>query len=229
MIFMTLIFLILSQVTFAANLDPTTFPIFLRMGFSSIIDFSETPQRVVIGDSQGFQIEKLEKSLVLRTLVPYATTNMFVYFKDAPPQIFSLTADEDANPTVYRKFEVLKPVKTSSVAPVKATSKLKRGAFLGLASWDKAKDYLTIDGHINANQGSAISPKWEMIRLVDGDKRISPYKVWSERQEVQKDSTVKFRFIFLRPNINKDLKKNFIIIPIQGKTETLHLELKKGR
>lgn len=48
-------------------------------------------------------------------------------------------------------------------------------------------------------------------------------------QEVQKDSTVKFRFIFLRPNINKDLKKNFIIIPLQGKTETLHLELKKGK
>lgn len=226
---MKLLFLFLSQITFAANLDPTSFPIFLRMGFSSIIEFSEMPQRVVIGDSQGFQIEKLEKSLVLRTLVPYATTNMFVYFKDAPPQIFSLTADEDANPTVYRKFEVLKPVKTSLVAPIKATSKLKKGVFLGSAFWDKAKDYLTIDGHINANQESSISPKWEMIRLVDGDKRISPYKVWSERQEVQKDSTVKFRFIFLRPNINKEFKRNFIIIPLQGKTEILHLELKKGK
>ena len=80
---MKLIFVLLSlsQMTFAANLDPTSFPIFLRMGFSSIIDFNEVPQRVVIGDSQGFQIEKLDKSLVLRTLVPYATTNMFVYFK----------------------------------------------------------------------------------------------------------------------------------------------------
>lgn len=226
---MKIFLILLSQMTFAANLDPTTFPIFLRMGFSSIIDFSEVPQRVVVGDSQGFQIEKLEKSLVIRTLVPYATTNMFVYFKDAPPQIFALTADEDAVPTEYRKFEVIRPLKTPAPVSSKTVSKLKKGAFLNSATWDKSKDYLTIDGYINANQDSVISPKWEMIRLVDGDKRISPHKVWSERKEVQKDSTVKFRFIFLRPNINKDLKKNFIIIPLQGKTETLHLEFKKGK
>ena len=144
-------------------------------------------------------------------------------------QDFSLTADEDAVPTEYRKFEVIRPVKNPAPVLSKTASKLKRGAFLKSVSWDKSKDYLTVDGYINANQDSAISPKCEMIRLVDGNKRISPYKVWSERKEVQKDSTIKFRFIFLRPNVNKDLKKNFIIIPLQGKTETLHLELKKGK
>ncbi len=213
---------------FASTTNEASFPVFLKIGFSSIIDFNEMPLRVVLGDSQGFQIEKMDKSLVLRTLVPYATTNMFVYFKDAPPQIFTLTADEDANPTVYRKLEVIRPIKVVEQKPSSKTVRLKKGAYLSAASWDKEKDYLTIDGYINADSNAIILPKWDLIRLAAGDKRISPFKVWSARKEIQRDSSVKFRLIFMRPNINKDLNKNFVIIPLQGKSESLHLELKKG-
>lgn len=213
---------------FANTTNEASFPVFLKIGFSSIIDFNEMPLRVVLGDSQGFQIEKMDKSLVLRTLVPYATTNMFVYFKDAPPQIFTLTADEDANPTVYRKLEVIRPIKVVEQKPSSKTVRLKKGAYLSTASWDKEKDYLTIDGYINADSNVIILPKWDLIRLAVGDKKISPFKVWSARKEIQKDSSVKFRLIFMRPNINKDLNKNFVIIPLQGKSESLHLELKKG-
>lgn len=214
---------------FANTINDTSFPVFLKIGFSSIIDFNEMPLRVVLGDSQGFQIEKMDKSLVLRTLVPYATTNMFVYFKDAPPQIFTLTADEDANPTVYRKLEVIRPIKIVAQKLISKTVKLKKGAYLTSVTWNNEKDYLTIDGYINADGLSIILPKWDLVRLADGDKRISPFKVWSARKEIQKDSSVKFRLIFLRPNIDKSLKKNFVIIPIQGKSESLHLVLKKGK
>jgi len=225
------IFIILQLFYFSAFANTTTeasFPIFLKMGFTSIIDFNEIPLRVVLGDSQTFQIEKMEKSLVIRTLVPYANTNMFVYFKDAPPQLFTLTADEDANPTVYRKLEVIRPIKVVEQKGSVRSSKLKRGAFLVSALWNKEKDYLTIDGYINADAESVVLPKWELIKLADGEKRISPFKVWSARKELQKDSSVKFRLIFLRPNIDKSLGKNFVIIPLQGKSESLHLELKKG-
>lgn len=226
------IFIILQLLYFSAFANTTgeaSFPVFLKIGFSSIIDFNEMPIRVVLGDSQSFQIEKMDRSLVLRTLVPYSTTNMFVYFKDAPPQIFTLTADEDANPTVYRKLEVIRPVKIVEKKANSKISKFKRGAYLTEASWNKEKDYLTIDGFINADSDSIIIPKWDFIRLAEGEKRISPLKVWSARKDIQKDSSVKFRFIFLRPNIDKSLKKNFVIIPLQGKSESLHLELKKGK
>jgi hypothetical protein len=219
-------------IAFANTVNENSFPIFLKMGFSSIIDFSEMPIRIVLGDSQSFQIEKMDKSLVLRTLVSYSTTNMFVYFKDAPPQIFTLTADEDANPTIYRKFEVIHTAKTveqKSVLKNSKISKLKRGSFLTEAFWNKEKDYLTIDGFINADSDSILLPKWDLVRLAEGEKRISPFKVWSARKDIQKDSSVKFRFIFLRPNVDKDLKKNIVIIPLQGKSESLHLELKKGK
>lgn len=225
------IFLILQLFYFSAfanTVNEAAYPIFLKMGYSTIIDFNEMPQRIVLGDSQGFQIEKMDKSLVLRTLVAYATTNMFVYFKDAPPQIFTLTADEDANPTVYRKLEVIRPIKVIEKKRSSTIYKIKKGAFLNSTSWDKEKDYLTIDGFISADSESLLLPKWELIRLASGEKRLAPFKVWSARKDIQKDSSVKFRLIFLRPNIDKDLKKMFVIIPLQGKSESLHLELKKG-
>src|SRR5476651_1017859 len=91
-----------AEVTPIAPIMP--FPVFLKAGFSSVLEFEEVPVRVVLGDGQSFQVEKVERSLVVRTLSPYAASNMFVYFKDTAPRLFVLTASEDANPTYYKKF-----------------------------------------------------------------------------------------------------------------------------
>jgi hypothetical protein len=76
--------------------SPAPLPIFLKMGFSSVLEFSEAPSRVVLGDNQGFKVERLDESIVIKTLVPYANTNMFVYFRAQEPQLFVLTASEEA-------------------------------------------------------------------------------------------------------------------------------------
>jgi len=215
--------------TFSMPTSEGAFPVFLKIGFSSILEFDEVPIRIVLGDSQSFQIEKMERSLVIRTLVPYGITNMFVYFNKSSQQIFTLTADEDANPTVYRRIESLKPIKTAEKKLTYKSKKQKKGAYFSSLSWDKEKDYLTIDGLISSDEESILIPKWDLIRLTSNSNKIVPYKVWSARKSIQKDSTVKFRLVFLRPNIEKDLKKSFIVIPLEGKMESLHLMLKKEK
>ncbi len=206
-------------------------PIFLKLGFSSIIDFSEVPIRVVVGDSQSFQVEKIDKSLVVRALVPYATTNLFVYFKTAQSKLFTLSASEDSNPSLYSKFDLSPPKPIEPKMDIKAVNKkstLKSGVQLKTAKFDKSKDYLTIDFLISADAMSLLKPKWDLIRLVSGKNKFAPHKVWSERQQIQKDSSIKARLIFLRPNIDKALKNCFVIIPLIGRPDVFHLNLKKG-
>ena len=93
---MRFLFVLLYSTQLLADPIPAVpFPVFLRQGFSSVLEFEEAPTRVVLGDTQNFQVEKLDKSLILKTLVPYATTNMFAYFREKDPKIFILTASED--------------------------------------------------------------------------------------------------------------------------------------
>jgi len=228
--------LLLGCTAFANQLNPTQLPhpLFLKLGFSTIIEFSENPIRVVVGDNQSFQVEKMDKSLVIRTLVSYATSNLFVYFKEAQPRLFTLTASEDANPSIYNKFDLTPPKMTVAPATEDKSEKkglasnTKTGVKLGSAVFDKSKDYLTVDFSISTDGKNLIQPKWDLIRLANGDKKISPHKIWSERQEIQKDSKVKARLIFLRPNIEKSLTGSSIVIPLKGRSDVLRLNLKKG-
>lgn len=209
-------------------------PLFLKLGFSSVVEFTEMPERIVIGDTQNFQIEKLNKSLVVRTLVAYATSNLFVYFKNESPQIFTLTASEDAIPSTYKKIEFFKAKvsssKTDSFEPVnqtKAVSKIKslnEGIRLSKSSFDKSKDYLTIDFKIAAGE-SVLKPKWDLIRLSCKDKKIVAYKIWSARREVQKDSEIRARLIYLRPEVGANLKSCYIIVPLSDRSDSMRLEL----
>ncbi len=238
----TILLLLLNCKAFANQLNASQIPqpLFLKLGFSSIVEFSENPTRVIVGDSQSFQVEKADKSLVIRTLVSYATTNLFVYFKTAQPKLFTLTASEDANPSLYNKFDLTppKPIldeKLSDVKSVITTSTknikniFKSGVTLKSAIFDKSKDYLTIDFLISADGKNLIQPKWDLIRLASGKNKIAPFKVWSEREDIQKDSTIKARLIFLRPDIEKSLKNCYIIIPLKGRSDVFHLNLKKGK
>lgn len=209
-------------------------PLFLKLGFSSILEFSKMPIKVIIGDQQAFQIEKLEKSIIVRPLINYAVSNLFVYFKDSSPKLFTLTASEDSNPSLYNYFD-LEPTKqfssefnTSSKANNKSKKvnfKNKEGVTLMKVYFDKSKDYLTIDFEISAGAEKIILPKWELIRLSNKDLKISPFKIWSERQEVQKDSIIKSRIIFLRPNVEKSLRDCFLIVPMKGREDVFHLDL----
>lgn len=233
----SMLLLLLGCSTFANQLTATSLPhpLFLKQGFSSIIEFDVNPLKIVIGDNQAFQIEKMDKSLVIRALTSYATSNLFVYFKEAPPKLFTLTVSEDTTPSLYSKFEVVLPKAESSKFTTEKQSdslskpKYKTELKLTSAKFDKAKDYLTVDYVISADSTNLLVPKWELIRLAQGDKKIAPYKIWSERQEVQKDSTVKARLIFLRPNIDKSLNQSSIIIPLNGKSDVLNLKLKGGK
>lgn len=202
------------------------FPIFLRAGFSTVLEFEEAPTRVVIGDTQNFQIEKLDKSLVVKTLAPFATTNMFVYFKGKETKVFIITASEDAEPTYYRKFaEVVLPpqpkvAKTSAVIVVP-----KRGLKVISAKFDAKKDYLTVEVNISANSNAGLRPNWELVRLSEGTKSITPMKLWSERKEVQKDSQIRARFIFVKPNVARNLKGVSLVVPVIGEPSALKVSL----
>lgn len=205
-------------------------PLFLKIGFSSIVEFTEPPTQVVLGDREGFQVEKMDKSLVVRALASYATTNMFVYFRSADPKLFTLTSSEDVNPTQFTKFD-LSPIKLTQaenkVETAKTKVEVKEEVMVKKAKFDTKKDFLTIDFVVQASSQEKLKPKWDEVRLSYKDQKIKPQKIWSERQEIQKDTKVKGRIILLRPNIPKDLKDCYIILPVLGKADALKADIKK--
>lgn len=218
--------------SWASSIPPAPFPVFLKAGFSSILEFEEAPSRVVLGDSQNFQVERLEKSLVVKTLSSYAASNMFVYFKEQEPRLFVLTASEDAEPTYYKKFEEIRmppPPKKELVSngfTPKQNSKVSR---ILQASFDVKKDYLTIESLIAADSRTAVRPNWNLVRLTYNGKAIAPFKLWAERKDVQKDATVKARFIFAKPNLSRDLSGVALVIPLLGEVRSISLLLKGSR
>jgi hypothetical protein len=177
----------------------------------------------VVGDNQSFQVERLEKSLVVRTLVPYATSNLFAYFKSREPQLIILTASEDVEPTFFRKFESVKPVPLRTNLAKGLNS--KREVRVLSARFDKLKDFLTVEMKISADSKAPIKPNWNLARLSTGNRAIKALKLWAERQEIQKDSAIKVRFVFSKPNIPRDLAGANVIIPVQGESSPLTVNL----
>ena len=212
----------------STNIGPTAFPVFLREGFSSILEFEEAPTQVVLGDQNLFQVERLNRSIVIKPLTPYATTNMFVYFKTKETKLFLLSSSEESEPTYYKKFE---SIVIPTVQNSKAVREIKYSYGLHILStqFDKKKDYLTIDYVIAADSKSKVVPNWDLIRLKYKDRTFSPSKSWSERKEIQRDSYVKARLIFIKPNIPEDLKAVSVLVPLKGTTKTFNSDLKGKR
>lgn len=204
------VYTLLYATTLLAN-TTAPFPLFLKTGFSSVIEFNEVPTQVVLGDSQSFQIEKLNRSLAIRTNNPNTSSNMFVYFNEKEPYVFILTSSDEAEPTFYKKmdFPKAKPLPPKIVAP---STKKK---FIGITSshFDTKKDLLTVEVLLRADATSKITPSWERIRLKYKGKELKPKELWSEREVVQKDALVKARFSFIRPDIPKSMKDVLLIIP----------------
>lgn len=207
-----------------AALPPVSYPLFLKQGFSCVLEFDKAPKRVVIGDLQSFQVEKMENSVVVRAITAYASSNLFVYFDVGEPRLFVLTASEDAEPTLYRKFETLKPPEFKVTPPHLAPVSKGPGILLASAKFDPKKDYLTVDARIIAGNGGAVRPEWSLARLKTGSSVLAPLKAWAERKEVQKDSSIRARFIFAKPNVRRDLKDTKLVLPVPGQAAlTLNL------
>ncbi len=223
------LFCLYSTISLANSAPPTPFPIFLKAGFSSVLEFNEPPVRVVLGDTQSFQVEKLEKSVIIRTLVAYASTNMFVYFKIQGPRLFVLTASEDSEPTYYKRFDPpLSLMRPSAITKTTSSLPSKRATTLKLLQFDKKKDFLTIEIEISADSSSVLKPKWDLVRLSFKQNTLTPMKLWAERKEIQKDSRVNARFVFAKPNLPRSLDGVALIVPLVGESQAINLPL-KGR
>lgn len=208
----------------ASELNPTPSPVFLKSGFSSVLEFSDSPTRVVLGDGQNFKVEKLERSLVIKTLVPYATTNMFVYFKEENPRLFILNASEDAEPTYFKKFETIRAKAPSIMPPTASSIKGVRACRLVSADFDAKKDYLVVNIVLSADSSESLKPNWNLVRIRNGSNTLTPTKLWSERKDVQKDSKVRARFVFAKPNLPRALKDVKLIVPLlDGKAFAVQL------
>lgn len=224
---MILAFLIAS---YAYASQPVTFPVFLRQGFSTVLEFENAPKRIVLGDSQSFQVERMEKSLVVRTLTSYATGNLFVFFESRDPRVFVLTASEEAEPTLYRKFEEVKPQAVpESKAPKAKVAYFDRGLAVRGINFDEKKDFLTLDVLLTADSSRPMRPEWKKARLKYKSLSISPAKLWAERKEVQKDSSVKARFVFAKPNLPRDFGGALLVVPLSGEPKALAIELRRSK
>jgi hypothetical protein len=212
---MFLLSLFVAQAIASPSMGPTTFPVFLKEGFSTILEFEEAPTQVVLGDQNLFQVERLNRSIVIKPMVPYATTNMFVYFKSKDTKLFLLTASEESEPTYYKKFASFVP-KPAEKPKVLVQTKYKRGLHIRASDFDKKKDYLTVDFIVAADSTGKVAPSWDLVRLKHKDRAINPTKLWSERREAQRDSFLKARLIFAKPNVPSDLKDVSLIVPIKG-------------
>ena len=191
-------------------------PVFLKMGFSSVLEFEESPTEVVVGNSAAFQIERLGRSLVIRPTANTGATNAFVYFTKSTPRLLVLTASDEISPTYYRKVENFKP--TTAIVSTHPSSNKKNstvGLRVGRIEFPAPRDFLAIDVTVTANSIREISPRWDLARLNFRDRAIAPVKVWSARREVMRDSSVKARFIFAKPNVPADLKMVVLTLPLQ--------------
>lgn len=229
---MFLIILLFSQISFATDIGPTPFPVFLKEGFSTILEFEEAPSQIVLGDPNLFQVEKLNSSVIVKPLTTYASTNMFVYFKVKPTRLFLLSSSEENEPTFFKKFNTISS-KIQNSGSEKSLSAEDSRSSRGKSYSRKAKltkirfdkDYMTVDLSISADSSTKIIPTWEKVRLKHKSKYIAPQKLWSERKEIMKDSEVKARFIFAKTNLPANLKDVALVIPVKDSPNAFSLKL----
>jgi len=223
-----LLSLLLFSAAYASEQPLIPYPIFLKLGFSSILEFDSNPTKVVLGDSSNFQVEKLDGSLVVRTLTPNGVSNMFVYLKSGEVKVFTLTASDDATPTHFSLFKKTAPPSALPTNKETHAFSYKKGTKLLLAKFDNKKDFLTVEISMTADSQESISPRWDWVELHHKMEVFKAKTIWAERQVVQKDSTIKARFVFLRPNISKNFAESYLQIPIKGYASPIRINLKGG-
>lgn len=214
---------LLGAVAFAEEGSPAITPVFVKPGFSSVLEFSAIPTQAVIGDANLFQIERLEKSLVIKTLVLEGQSNLLVYFQSGPPKSFILTASEKAEPTFYKK------IGASSLLPQRArsntTNRIYKATQVISKSFDAKKDYLSVEYILVSSSRSKSRPDWENVHLRMKNRKTLPYSTWSERKEVQRDTSVRAKVVFQTPDVPRDLVGVSLVVPM---LDGLPVEFKLG-
>ena len=149
-----------------------------------------------------------------------------------------MSASEDSNPTYYKKFEneslpkpIVNPVKSIDSRPSLGN---KIEATTGFAvrvlrsDFDPKKDFLTLECELQSFSKEVLKPNWNSLRLTFQSKTITTHKLWAERKEVQKDSRVKFRLIFAKPNLPRDRKGVNIVIPLLGQSNSINVSIQRS-
>ncbi len=215
------------NLAFAKNLPSPIFsPIFLKKGFSTVLQFDEAPREVVLGDQRAFFVQKLSDSLVIKPLVPNAISDMFVYFPSEPPRLFVLTTSRHDTPTFFKEFNTITATPSnfmrpqddlSHKAPTRTAWVYRQMLRVLSAKFSPKKNYLTVSAVITASGFRRLKPEWKSVYLKYYGRIIHPKKLWSERREVEKDSSIKCRFIFLKPNLSLKLWLVNLVIPLSDK------------
>ena len=196
-------------------------PVFLKMGFSTVIEFDLIPIHVVIGDSSSFQVERLKKSIIIKPLVMEGSTNLLVYFKNQRKKLFILRASEDANPNYYKRFNFI-------LAAPKAGNKVYfEGIKIISRKFSSKKDYFKLIVQVSAGYAKRVLPIWRKAYLKYNGSVIKPARTWSERKSIQRDSFVFASFLWRLPNIPRNLKGVHLILPVHKRKKPFILNLGK--
>lgn len=207
---------------------PVPLPIFLKEGFTTVLEFDEPAVQVVLGDQGQFQVERVGKAIAIRPLSSYALTNLFVYFKKSGPRLFILNASEEAEPLHYKRFNSLTSESKKSLVFEKPRIRARR-IMLVKSEFSRGNDFLTLNLVVSADSQSKLSPNWSAIDLIYNGKRIRPIKVWSSRREVQRDSQVQAQLNFVQPNVPTSLKNTTLAVPLLNEQKVIVLDLGKGK
>lgn len=220
--------LLLPVITQAAPPSPVPAPVFLKAGFSSILEFDERPTEVVLGDSSAFQVERLNMSVIIRPLVNAASTNLFVYFRKHAARLFILTAADEVQPSYHQSFSLDLPRATNAKAPSPKTPRAQARLW-AKGSFTPKKDFFTVTIELTASQSAALQPDWASIQIEHSGKTIKPKKVWAERNRVARDSTVEARLTFERPDLPSNLTLVSLIVPMNDGSPALKANLSGGK
>ena len=213
-----LLFIIVISTPALAARPIVAYPLFLKKGYSGVVNFTESPARVVLGDSKLFQIERLKSSLIIRPLFEEATSNLFVFFKTADPKLFLLSAKKDADPNFYLDFDY--PVRATPVGQYETKPKLFTHSSAGVGfrviekNFSDKRDYLLLKVGIRNNDYSLLNPIWDASRLKYKGKFFAPSKVWAERKSIFKSSEVRATFEFTRPGVLESMEGVELVIPL---------------
>lgn len=187
-------------------------PVFLKFGFSSVLDFESSPKRVVIGDPLNFQVERAGNSIVMRPLATSAVTNLFVYFEKGEPRQFVLTASEDAEPSMYRKIE------REAVLPVVASKPKTQSAKAPLrAKYRKVSPTeFEVSLVISGNSARLIDPSWPKIFLQIGGSKKKPIKIWAADRLIRPKNSVAVKLSFEGEVSASALKDANVVVPTKS-------------
>lgn len=219
----------------AALSAPAPVPLFLKAGYSSVLEFEEAPARVVIGDAGSFQVERMEKSILVRPVVEEASTNLVVYFKVSGPRMFILKATPDEEPAMYRKYVSVKEAPAASISSKKKLSTgpvhseirpAKKMTRVTRATLDQKGDYLIVEASFAAPAITRMSPQWKQSKISYKGKDQKPSKIWAEREVVQPGATIRAKFVFNSPEVPKSLAGVTLSVPVQGKYQAIELKLR---